>query len=101
LAARRATGSAAARETAAALPTAEAGSEHLAHQRGSASGGSWPLRRFSMKFHCDACADRNRWAWLADLNLCICRSRRRVGRCEFSAPDLNWAFYKFAQSRSH
>src|SRR5215218_5401241 len=31
------------------------------------------------------CADRNRWACLGDLNRCIWRSRRRVGRWEFSA----------------
>ena len=31
------------------------------------------------------CAKRNRRAWEGDLNRCICRSRRRVGRCEFSA----------------
>jgi hypothetical protein len=31
------------------------------------------------------CADKNRCAWKGDLNRCICRSRRRVGRCEFSA----------------
>jgi hypothetical protein len=29
--------------------------------------------------------ERNRWAWRADLNRCICRSRRRVGWCETSA----------------
>ena len=31
------------------------------------------------------CADRNRCACFDDLNRCICRSRLRVGRCEFSA----------------
>jgi hypothetical protein len=30
-------------------------------------------------------AHRSSWAWPDDLNRCICRSRRRVGRCEFSA----------------
>src|SRR5262249_33717834 len=30
-------------------------------------------------------AERNRCAWPADLNCFICRSRRRVGWCEFSA----------------
>src|SRR5919205_1252553 len=29
--------------------------------------------------------DRKRWACAGDLNRCICRARRRVGRCEFSA----------------
>src|SRR4051812_11832747 len=32
-----------------------------------------------------AVAERNRCAWVEDLNRCICRSRLRVGRCEFSA----------------
>ena len=32
-----------------------------------------------------ACAERKSCARPNDLNLCICRSRRRVGRCEFSA----------------
>lgn len=30
-------------------------------------------------------AERERWAWPGDLNRFICRSRRRVGWCEFSA----------------
>src|SRR3712207_1814798 len=38
--------------------------------------------------------DKNRWACSGDLNRCIWRSRRRVGRCEFSALLLaacSWA----------
>jgi len=34
-------------------------------------------------------ADRKRWAWRADLNRFICRSRRRVGWWEFSARLLS------------
>ena len=30
-------------------------------------------------------AERKRWAWPADLNRYICRSRRWMGWCEFSA----------------
>src|SRR5215210_9422571 len=30
-------------------------------------------------------AERKRWAWPADVNCFICRARRRVGWCEFSA----------------
>jgi regulator of protease activity HflC (stomatin/prohibitin superfamily) len=32
-----------------------------------------------------SCAERKRWAWPADVKRFICRSRRRVGWCEFSA----------------
>jgi hypothetical protein len=40
-----------------------------------------------------AWADRKRCACGADLNLCICHFRQRVGRCEFSARLLPGMIY--------
>lgn len=36
-------------------------------------------------------AERKRWAWRADLNCCICRSRRRAGWCGYLGPVVEGA----------
>src|SRR5271166_3127261 len=43
------------------------------------------LDRFGHDVATNEWAERKSWACSDDLNRCICRSRRRVGRCEFSA----------------
>jgi len=45
---------------------------------------TWSRRRWK-RLSTWSWAERNRCAWLADLNRFIRRSRRRVGWCEFSA----------------
>src|SRR5919202_2693922 len=45
---------------------------------------TWSRRRWN-RLLIPSWAERKRWAWPGDLKRFICRSRRRVGWCEFSA----------------
>src|SRR5918992_5643363 len=72
-------------QAAAAIPLMLA---HVSNARALAarycSAETWSRRRWK-RLLIWSWAERNRWAWPADLKRFICRSRRRVGWCEFSA----------------
>src|SRR3954447_11708441 len=63
-------------------------SAHISNARSRAAryslAGTWSRRRWN-RLLIPSWAERKRWAWPGDLNRFICRSRRRVGWCEFSA----------------